>query len=512
MRYGRTLSVLAVTAVISLLVAAVPSQPALAAPSIQLSPESGAVGTMVTVTGANFDSYVGDSLRVFFGANEILDSPVEVDADGLGTFFTVPDGTPAGTHLLTVRGPRGSVLAEASFMVEPSEIWTDVVSGVVGTAVTVSARGFFVNGTVVFHYNHNGVSTKLGIASAGPTGECSLEFVVLPSHAGEHEITAGNEFGNQAAAVFEVIPQVAVSSLQGSVNGIISISGDGFAAGEEVSVVLKTRPVAYIYSDASGSFEGIFKVPSLSNNSYGMRVEDKSGNRVLLQFVIVSGVILSSTTGNVGDVIVASGSGFSAEGTVTVRYDGVEVVTAQADEDGAFSAAFEIPPGAGGEHTVLVGDGTDTAEIAFTVESVPPPRPVKQAPEPDAEVRSAVGFAWTEVHDPSQPVTYTLQVASDSAFTDVSLEKAGLTEAEYTPAGGERLRTSKEGTAYYWRVRAVDAASNESQWSDVGSFRVTPSFTMPGWAIYALIGLAVVIVGVLVFRLWKRSRNSYWNQ
>ncbi|MBC8477764.1 MAG: hypothetical protein H8D49_05400, partial [Dehalococcoidia bacterium] len=65
-------------------------------------------------------------------------------------------------------------------------------------------------------------------------------------------------------------------------------------------------------------------------------------------------------------------------------------------------------------------------------------------------------------------------------------------------------------TAYAWRVHAVDAASNESGWSDGGSFRLVASFTMPSWAIYVLIGVAVVIVGFLVYRLWKRNRSSYW--
>ena len=511
-RYGKTLSVLTVAAVLSLLVAVVPGQPALAAPTVQLAPASGAVGTRVAVTGTNFDSYIGDSLSVFFGFVEILDSPVAILDGRFETYFAVPDNTRPGTYLVSVKGPRGSVLAEASFMVEPPEVWPDVASGVVGTAITIFARGFYVDRIVVFHYSYGGVSTKAGTAFAGPTGECSLEFVIPPSHAGAHQITAGNETGNQATTVFQVVPQVTVMPAQGSVDDVIAVSGEGFAAGEEVSVYLKTMPVAYADADASGSFDGVFRVPSLSNGSYTMRVEDKSRNRVLREFLIVAGVGLSSNAGNVGDVVVASGSGFEAEGTVTVRYDGLEVATVQVDETGGVTATFEVPSSTGGQHAVMVSDGADTVEVVFTVESTPPPRPVRQAPEPGAEVRSPVGFVWSAVDDPSRPVTYTLQVANDEGFTDVLLEKSGLAATEYTPAGKERLRTSKEEATYYWRIRAVDAASNESQWSDVGSFQVTPSFSMPDWAIYVLIGFAVVIVSVLAYRLWRRSRNSYWNQ
>ena len=144
------------------------------------------------------------------------------------------------------------------------------------------------------------------------------------------------------------------------------------------------------------------------------------------------------------------------------------------------------------------------------MESTPPLTPVRQLPEPGVEMRSPVVFSWGMVEDPSAPVTYTLQVANDDEFADVVLEKSGLDTTEYTPTGNERLRASKEETAYYWRVSAVDAASNKSGWSAVGSFRVVASFTMPSWAIYVLIGVAVVIVGFLVYRLWWRNRKSYW--
>jgi hypothetical protein len=509
---SKVLSLLAVAAILGMLVAVIPAQSTLAAPAVQLTPASGAAGTMITVTGTNFESYKGDSLSIFFGGVEIITSPVTVPDNGrLETSFEVPVGTSPGMVVVSVIGPLGSTLTNASFMVEAPEIWLDTDSGVVGTSTTIIARGFYVDRIVAFYYNHNGVTTLLGTAVADATGECSYTFVVPSGYAGEHRITAENEIGNRNSTTFEVIPQAIVSPTQGSVGDIIAVSGTGFAAGEEVSIYLKTTPVAYINSDAFGSFEGVFKVPNMTNDSYAMRVEDSSKNRALMQFPIVAGARLSSTDGHVGTEVTVSGNGFTAGAELTVRFDTTEVARASVDEDGTFNVTFEAPPGTAGQRTVTVSDGNDIAELVFTMESTPPLTPVRQLPEPGLEIRSPVTFSWGTVHDTSAPVSYTLQVANDGEFADVVLEKSGLTTTEYTPTGNERLRTSREETAYYWRVKAVDAASNESGWSAVGSFRVVASFTMPSWAIYVLIGVAVVIVGFLVYRLWRRSRSSYWD-
>ncbi len=511
---SKALSLLTVAAILGMLVAVIPAQPALAAPAIQLTPASGAVGTMVMVTGTNFESYEGDSLSIFFGGMEIITSPVTVpDSGRLETGFEVPVNTPPGLAIVSVIGPLGTTLANASFMVEAPEIWPDVDSGVIGTSVTITARGFYVNKLVAFYYKHNAVTTLLGTAVADTTGGCSHTFVVPSGYAGEHQVTAENEIGNrvfQASTTFEVIPQAIVSPTQGSAGDIIAISGTGFAPVEEVSIYLKTTPVAYIASDAFGSFEGVFKVPAMSNDSYAMRIEDISKNRVLMQFPIVAGASLSITDGHVGTEVIVSGNGFTAGAELTVRYGTTEVAQASVDEDGSFTVTFEAPPGIAGQRTVTVSDGNNTAELVFTMESTPPLTPVRQLPEPGVEIRSPVVFDWGTVEDLSAPVTYTLQVASDGEFADVVLEKSGLSTTEYTPTSKEQLRASKDETAYYWRVKAVDAASNESGWSAVGSFRVVASFTMPSWAIYVLIGVAVVIVGFLVYRLWKRNRTSYW--
>jgi len=59
--------------------------------------------------------------------------------------------------------------------------------------------------------------------------------------------------------------------------------------------------------------------------------------------------------------------------------------------------------------------------------------------------------------------------------------------------------------AYYWRVKAVDGASNEGGWSTVGLFYVGFSRTaMSGGVWYILYGVIGLVLAGLVFWFYRR--------
>ncbi len=65
MKCSKIFRTLTVAVILSLLIVLIPSTPALAAPEITLSPTFGSIGTRVTITGANFESYRGDIISIF---------------------------------------------------------------------------------------------------------------------------------------------------------------------------------------------------------------------------------------------------------------------------------------------------------------------------------------------------------------------------------------------------------------------------------------------------------------
>jgi len=116
--------------------------------------------------------------------------------------------------------------------------------------------------------------------------------------------------------------------------------------------------------------------------------------------------------------------------------------------------------------------------------------------------------------------TYTLQVATSEDFYSASmvLEKAELTSSEYTLSESEELEPRSKEEPYYWRVKAVDGASNESAWSGERAFYVGSTawtvtlfeFTLSVWAIiWWCVGCLVAgLVGYSVGRGRNRSETD----
>jgi len=127
--------------------------------------------------------------------------------------------------------------------------------------------------------------------------------------------------------------------------------------------------------------------------------------------------------------------------------------------------------------------------------------PVPLLPKVAGMAEAEAYFAWEDVDDLSG-VTYTLQVASDADFTTIVLENKGLIYSEYTITKEEKLDPTERKTPYYWRVKAVDGASNESEWTLPWLFYVGFS-----WTPYIWIGLGVLLLTILGF--WVRRRMTY---
>lgn len=584
------------------------STPALSAPVVTLNPTSGAVGTTVTITGTVFDSYKGDSIHIYFDDEEIDGSPIEVPQTGtFSTLFTIPADTAHGRHWISVMSDLDSPLAPDNFfIVEETGLALDVVDGPVGTEVTISGSGFYAGRTVTLYY-YNIVGEQIGTITASPVGKFGYSFIIPGSTGGVHNITASNAEGNSAETEFEVLPDIKPNLPSAGPRELLNIRGTGFGSRSNVNIVFGTFTVANARTDEYGNFEIIFNVPDVNPNQYDIKAEDGEGNIDKVKFSVTAGANLSQNTGSVGSQLTVKGNGFQVGETVTVDYDNLRVATATTDNNGSFTATFNIPSSHGGSHIITVSDGITTKKLAFSVELEAPAIPIMLLPSNSSETRAEAYLDWHDVTDPSLPVVYSLQVASDQNFSSLVLEKEGLTESEYTLEGVEKLAaevkrapyfwrvkaidgagnqsewsapwsfyinapptpilltpasdsmpdtpilfnwqaitslsppitynlqlatdlnfisvifektgltasdyllTEEEGlelereVAYYWRVKAVDSVNNESDWSAPGSFYIDSSFTFPGWVIYTLIGIVVIIVCFFAFRAGRRT-------
>jgi hypothetical protein len=123
------------------------------------------------------------------------------------------------------------------------------------------------------------------------------------------------------------------------------------------------------------------------------------------------------------------------------------------------------------------------------------------------KAKQPVQFDWGDVVDASEPVTYTLQIATSESFSagSIVLEKTGLTSSEHTLT--TQLEPATKDSPYFWRVTATDAAGNESLPTGTGSFYTGGAgFSgIPTWLTFLLIALGVLLLGFLAFWLGRRT-------
>ena len=487
---------------IVMLAAVIPALPVLAAPAISISPTSAVSGTKVTVSGTSFASYSGDQLSLYFDNTEVVPDVVAVAGGSIAqTTFTVPDKIIPGNHYISIKLSSGTILAQATLFVPQPEIVLSRWSATVGSTITATLVGFHTGQVVSFYYYTAPEQDLLTTQTANDLGECAAQFNVPAGSAGSHEILAQDDIGDYASANLEITPAVNISLPVASVGDRVEITGTGFNSNDEVDVKLYGHTMAMADTSYRGSFDALFNVPVIRAGIYSLEIQEAGINIRSLDFTVTPKINVSVLTGNVGTTLQVSGIGFEVSALVQIDYDTQEMTTVAADNVGSFSASFNVPVSASGPHNIIVTDGLNTEQAVFTMESTPPPVPETYVPKPDSAVKAQVAFAWGTVYDPSEPVSYTFQISRTRDFAQPILEKTNLSVSEYTLTKAEALLPNRQFTNYYWRVRAMDSASNVGVWSHPVVFQVQPYDTLPQWANYILIGIGVLLAVIGVARI-----------
>ncbi|MDH5696718.1 MAG: hypothetical protein OEZ00_09015, partial [Dehalococcoidia bacterium] len=413
-----------------------------------------------------------------------------------------------------------AISAVATFTVIGGEIWLDPEEGTVGSEVKISGEELRQNQEITVTYEGDEVDIISGDTETDGDGQFTCTVVIPDSIAGIHTMTVTDVSGNKPEAEFTVKPKITLEPAQQVAGREVIVTGTGFGDEKLITINLDgdktpTTPVL-IYTNYHGSFSGSFLAPSLASST---TVNVEAGEAVLgriiegaeAQLTIVGGIRLDPITspdspGYVGMELAVRGSGFIADAEVTITYsingEVIPVAKAKTNVNGNFSASFTVPPSVAGSHVITVTIGTSTLTSTFTMESQAPPMPAPLLPGVTDTVAAEAYFDWEEVTDPSG-VSYTFQVALDADFTAIVLEEKGLPRSEYTATEGKL--ESKEKKAYYWRVKAVDGAFNEGEWSLPWLFYVGFSPTsISGWVWYIFYVLGALLLGILGFWLRKR--------
>lgn len=550
MKHNRFFSILAAAVILSLLMIAIPATPVLAA-SVTLDPEQGEIGTSITIEGAIFNP--GTAVYIYFSSQEVItgdeiddevtayDGPKRVVTYGSGSYygggtfsttFDVPSELNDGDdeeavhggiyYIYTTSSGSNEILTVDEFTVIGIEQITPA-EGPVGVRVKIEGVGFEDKEDISIEYDGVDVPIDGGDRETEGDGDFISYFLVPAGIAGVHTITAKVE-DKEGDFQFTVLPAITIDPTSGAPGDQITVTGTGFGNKKDITITFDGDAMDMGGDDDTdeyGRFESTFNVPlDMSQGTYDIEVEDDDKNKADIEFDISTSLTLSlgataASPGRVGEEVTLSGSGFRASWQITITYASTPVTfITNSLGDGSFSYTFEVPPSAGGVHIITVTDGENTDQTSFFMELTPPRAPLLVEPAMDTKASTKAEFDWRDVSDDSLPMTYELQVATNSQFTvdSILVNKIALTASEYTLTDEEKLESTGEEAPYYWRVRAKDAASNASDWTSGSTFTVGLSFSMPGWLIYVLIAIGVIGVFILGYWLGRRSAVSedYW--
>ena len=445
-----------------------------------LTPATGKVGTAVTIDGSGFNA--NRQVTLTFDNMEIR----QISTDAFGSFSTVFDIPPAtgGQHMVTandgVRTVSTTFTVASNLVVTPN-------SGKVGTQVNVSGSGFRNSQTVYIYFDKSIVATTQSTTS----GSFSTAISLAASTGGTHTISVNDGVFTLTSNLI-IQPGITLNQKSGKMGDQINVTGTGFDAGRTMNIRLGTTQVGSTATDANGSFSDRFYVPQLDVGSYNLNASDGT-NMASLVFEVTTSFDISPTSGYVGSTVAVKGGGYN--GLVTIKSDDVTVATAVSSAEGSFSTTFVVPASVHGYHTVIVSDKAASLQTTFSMESTPPSAPLGVTPTALYRENARPIFIWQGVSDPSG-VSYTLQIANDASFNTILLEKEDLATTQYIVLKSEKFKATSKESPYYWRVKAIDLALNESQWSTPDSFYV--SF-IAEWLKFTLIGLGALVGALLIF-------------
>lgn len=466
-------------------------------PKLTLSTGNAAVGAPITVSGSGFTA----SSPVSFLVDEvsISGSATTSAAGSFNTQLTVP-AIAGGAHTFKAQDTGGGS-ATAAFSVSQS-MSISPQTGTAGTVVTVTGRGFGAGKSVTITYKNQAIPTSPSPVTTDAGGNFNATFTVPAGSAGSFAVVA-TDGTLTSSANFVLTASGTIGATKGAVGTGITLSGGGFTAGAAVIIRFDNVQIAVTNADANGAFSTTFTAPPSRSGDHTIIASDGI-NTITFTFNVVSSASIDQTSGYVGGDVTVTGTGFDANRAVTVKYDDTQVATTTTDAQGSFSATFKAPVSKGGNHVITASDGTNTVTNNFAMDSTPPPVPNLLLPANDTKADALAKLTWSAVTDPSG-VTYTLQVATDANFANIILEKKGLTAPTYQLTETEKLKSVSKSQPYYWRVKAIDAASNESDWTKPQTFFV--GFVLAAWGLYIIFGVVCLLFGLLGF--WLGRRTSY---
>ena len=246
-------------------------------PTVTISPTSGGVGTIVTVTATGF-APSESGIKVLYSGKEVRSDLTAETTGSWNTSFTIPSST-KGSHDITFQGSTTSAsdVSSKPFIVAPG-ITVTPNQGSVSDVIRVNGSGFANNETSV-EVTFDGATLERNI-TADDNGFWAVSTKVPDASGGAHSIGADGRItaaSDVAPAPFTVLSILSVLPKNGYVNDEVRVTGSGFTAGKDYSITWANNPVASGNINDSGAFQSVFKAPGGHSGDIAVVATDSKG-------------------------------------------------------------------------------------------------------------------------------------------------------------------------------------------------------------------------------------------
>jgi hypothetical protein len=349
--------------------------------AVNVAPGQGPVGTPVTISGTGYSVLTTVSSLVFDMVTISSCSSGSLTTGATGAFscgIDVPVGTSGSSVVATdIGGQAGTAqfsVTVPAILVSPNSGPIGSMFGVSGTgfesgsALTVSVAGVSLTPTSCSTGTYAGASiTTNGIGAFGCT------FLLATQPGGSITLTATQGI-NSATVTFLINSSFSVSTPTGTVGGVLSFTGAGFAASSGFVVEWNaTTPLCTGTTSAVGELSCSGTVPAAPAGPHTLTAV-QGANSASASLTVTPAITLSVPSGAVGSTVTVTGTGFDAGTSFIVTWQGSSTVcSGSTNTNGGFSCTFAVPSTAVGPATIMVSEGSYSPTVTFTVSAAPPP-------------------------------------------------------------------------------------------------------------------------------------------
>jgi hypothetical protein len=465
---------------------------------ITLTPTTGAVGTVVTIEGANFTAIASKVVTVDFGTILGWTTFSTNATGGFSGTFTVPSLTVA-SYIVTANDTNGLINHE-HFVIAVTFLGISPVKGPTGTLVSVTGYGFTTSGGTA-NVTIGTLRVLTNILDADLIIPSTITFYVPTLPVGNYTVTALDTGLLTASTNYEVnaTTTVTLNSSSAIAGAIVLLNASYFKAEQELTFTFKnatyTQALAltaathyFTQATIAGLYNGTFTVPNLAIGSYTINATDSHNCTVEVPFSIVLPVptiTLNPTEQLIGAVVTVTGTTFAASTAVNIYFGSTLVRTVNSTSGGALEpsdANFTVPDVSYGTYTVSASDGVNSATATFNVLGV---HGIDTTMVAEIEAKlDQYGSFWN---------------FTNTWFTTISNKLGVFTGADTVASLLYSIKTSVS-TINWADITAIKAKTDTINWADITTIKSTTSLSIDylwGLQDHPLWGLRTKVVPML---------------